>query len=194
MFKKRIANLVLVLLLLSTPLIFTACSDKQPPVLVNVEAIKKIAELAVIEYHITTYEQGIKYGKLDFLHLIPAKYMVLLKGNIKGSVDLNKASIVVPDDPANKKVKITFQKGAIKVSNPEFGPDDIQLIQCTNPDIFNPITDADRNVLIKSANQHLKQIALADGIKQKTIKEASTMLEIFLLNLGYGLEIKFEDK
>lgn len=190
--KKFISILVTGFFILSIPFVFTACFEKQPKVIVNVEAIKKIAELAVVEFHISTYEQGVKFGKLDFLRLIPAKYMVLLKGIIKGSVDLKKSTIVVSDDPEIKEVKITFHKGAIRVSDPEIGNNDIQLIQCTNPDIFNPITDTDRNKLLKSANQRLKQSAIDSGIRDKTMHEARVVLENFLQTLGYSLELKFE--
>jgi uncharacterized protein YxeA len=161
-------------------------------VVVNVENIKNIAQLATVEYHISTYLFREKGKKI--YEWLSAKFFVFVKGKVKGSVDLDQAVIEVSPDPKNRMVKITFKKGAVLVSDPEIAQDDIKIMTCADPNIFHKISDADRNKAMRDVIALLKKTAIDDGIMDKAATEAKLVLTTFLQSLGYASQIEFEDK
>lgn len=154
---------------------------------VTINSIKKIADLATIEYTMSVIKEQTK--KKKFLEWKDAHFLVLVTGKIKGSVDLNMADVKI--DKENKKVNITFHKGAIKVSNPEIGPDDIKIITIDDPNVFHKLNDKDRNKGQAAAIALLRQTALKNGIVNQTRDEAKVVLENFLDALGYQSVITF---
>ena len=172
--------------------LLTRDSGGKTDVVVNVDKIKKIAQLATVEYHISTHLFRQK-GKAIY-EWLSAKFFVFVKGKVKGSVDLDQAVIEVSPDPKNRMVKITFKKGAVLVSDPEIAPEDIKIITCANPNIFHKISDADRNRAVKDVIALLKKTAIDDGIMNKTKAQTKLVLATFLQPLGYASQIEFEDK
>ena len=172
--------------------LLTRDSGGKTDIIVNVEDIKRIAQLATVEYHISTYLFREKGKKI--YEWLSAKFFVFVKGKVKGSVDLDQAVIEVSPDPKNRMVKITFKKGAVLVSDPEIAPEDIKIITCANPNIFHKISDADRNRAVKDVIALLKKTAIDDGIMNKTKAQAKLVLATFLQPLGYASQIEFEDK
>lgn len=156
---------------------------------VTVESIKKIAQLSTIEYTIQTIE-SVKKEKQWFV-LFDTKFSVVLKGKVKGSIDLKKMKTEV--DQKNKTVNIIFAKGSIVVSNPEIGKDDIHLRKCIEPWVFNKIDEKDWEEAHKAAIAKIREIALEDGIELKTAKEAQTILTGFIQSFGFKVSINFED-
>lgn len=154
---------------------------------VTVNSIKKIAELATIEYNMSVIKEQTK--KKKFIEWKDARFLVLLTGKIKGSVDLNKADVKI--DKENRKVDIRFNKDAVKVSNPEIGPDDIRIITISDPNIFHKLNDKDRNKGQKEAIRLLRQSALDKGIVDQTKTQAKYVLENFLAALDYKSSITF---
>jgi len=172
--------------------LLTRDSGGKTDVVVNVDKIKKIAQLATVEYHISTHLFRQK-GKAIY-EWLSAKFFVFVKGKIRGSVDLNQALIEVSPDPKNKMVKISFKKGAVLVSDPEIAQDDIKIMTCADPNIFHKISDADRNKAMRDVIALLKKTAIDDGIMDKAATEAKLVLTTFLQSLGYASQIEFEDK
>lgn len=154
---------------------------------VTVNSIKKIAELATIEYTMSVIREQTK--KKKFMEWKDAKFLVLVTGKIKGSVDLNMADVKI--DKENKKVKISFRKGAVKISNPEIGPKDIKIITVDDPNIFHKLNDKDRNKGQAAAIALLRQTALNKGIVNQTKNQAKAVIENFLAALGYQGVITF---
>jgi len=172
--------------------LLTRDSGGKTDIMVNVGDIKKIAQLATVEYHISAYLFEEKHRKI--YEWLSTKYMAFVSGKVKGSVDLNQALIEVSPDPKNRMVKITFRKGAVLVSDPEIAPENIKMITCADPNIFHKISDADRTKAVSDVIAHLKQAAIEDGIMNKTAAEAKEVLTTFLQSLGYASQIEFEDK
>lgn len=188
-----IIALVVVVAIVAGGFVYLLTRDSgKTDVVVNVENIKNIAQLATVEYHISTYLFREKGKKI--YEWLSAKFFVFVKGKVKGSVDLDQAVIEVSPDPKNRMVKITFKKGAVLVSDPEIAPEDIKLITCANPNIFHKISDADRNKAVKDVIALLKKTAIDDGIMNKTKAQAKLILTTFLQPLGYAAQIEFEDK
>ena len=158
-------------------------------VILAIDDIKEIAQLATVEYHISTFLDRKK--KRQWYEWLDARYIVFLKGVVKGSVDLNLAEVQLPA-AGTKTVSIRFKKGAVIVSNPEIGRDDIRFITVSDPNVINRISDADRNRAQGDAIAALKKAATDAGIVEKTAREAKILLTKFLGGLGYTAKIEFE--
>jgi len=158
-------------------------------VILAIDDIKEIAQLATVEYHISTFLDRKK--KRQWYEWLDARYIVFLKGVVKGSVDLNLADVQLPA-AGTKTVSIKFKKGAVIVSNPEIGRDDIRFITVSDPNVINRISDADRNRAQGDAIAALKKAATDAGIVEKTAREAQILLTKFLGGLGYTAKIEFE--
>ncbi len=154
---------------------------------VTVNSIKKIAELATIEYTMSVIKEQTK--KKKFLEWKTARFLVLVTGKVKGSVDLNMADVKI--DKENRKVSINFKKGAVKVSYPEIAPNDIKIITVDDPNIFHKINDKDRNKGTAAAIAVLRETAMNKGIVGQTKNQARQVIENFLAALGYKSVIKF---
>jgi len=158
-------------------------------VILAIDDIKEIAQLATVEYHISTFLDRKK--RRQWYEWLDARYIVFLKGVVKGSVDLNLADVQLPA-AGTKTVSIRFKKGAVIVSNPEIGRDDIRFITVSDPNVINRISDADRNRAQGDAIAALKKAATDAGIVEKTAREAKILLTKFLGGLGYTAKIEFE--
>ncbi len=166
-------------------------SGGKTDVLVTVDSIKKIAQLATVEYHISSHLFQTK--KKAWYEWASAKFFVFVRGKIKGSVDLNQAEIEVSSNSEKRMVKIRFKKGAVLVSNPEIGKGDIKIQSIKNPNIFHPITDKDYEKAQSELIGMLKEQAIKDGIMDKTAVQARLVLTTFLQSLGYDSQIEFEE-
>ena len=158
--------------------------------IVSVESIKKIAQLATVEYNISQFHHETK--KREWYEWLDASFFVIVKAKVTGSVDLKKTTIDI--DHENKIVKIKFLMDAIMIHDPEIGEDGITLIKCSDPNIFHPINEADWQKAQNAAIANIKKTVLEDGIKTKTAVEAKIVLTNFLTALGYDAQIEFEDK
>lgn len=157
---------------------------------VSVDAIKQVAQLATVEYYVS--QQLYKQKDKSWYEWLQASFIAYVKGIVKGSVDLKETDVTIDHD--NRKVRIKFHKGAVLVSNPEIGPNDIGMITCSDPNILHPINDDDRNKAQNELIATLRNTALRDGIETKTADEAKLVLSNFLQALGYASEISFEDE
>ncbi|MEW6332125.1 MAG: DUF4230 domain-containing protein [Pseudomonadota bacterium] len=159
---------------------------------VTVEQITKIAELATINYRmsVTHYHEKPPVG----LEWLPAKLFVTVKGDIKGSVNMQTARITLPKEGEEKIVKIFFPKDSVIISNPQIGPKDVSFLTCSNPNPFHPLADKDYTAAQKEAISAMIKTANDDGIKLKTAREAREVLVNFLAALGHKVEVAFEEK
>jgi hypothetical protein len=191
---KTIIVLVVVVAIAAGGLVYLLTRDSggKTDIIVNVEDIKKIAQLATIEYHLSVFVHEEKErAKYEWLK---ADYYVFMVGKVTGAVDLNQAKIEVSHDPKNRMVKITFKKGAVLVKDPELGEHAITMVKCADPNVFHKISAADWQKATEDARVKLKQTAIDDGIMNKTADEAKVVLTTFLQSLGYASQIEFEDK
>lgn len=188
MLKNMLALIIALLVGVAAMYVYTNFAGEHTETKVTVNSIKKIAELATIEYTMSVIKEQTK--KKKFLEWKEARFLVLLTGKIKGSVDLNQADVKI--DKENKKVSITFKPGAVKVSNPEIGPDDIKIITVSDPNILHKINDKDRNKGQAQAIALLRKTALDKGIVAQTKNQAKVVIENFLSALGYQSAILFK--
>lgn len=150
-------------------------------VIVNIDTIKEIAQLATIEYHMTIYEHVTEEHK--WYEWKDAEILVILHGVVRGLIDLEKIDMNKSDD--NRIITIKIPKDALRITNPEFGPDDIKVTTISNPNIFHKISDNDRNMAVKKGINDFKNKAIESGIEEKTLDEAKKVISEFLASLEY---------
>jgi hypothetical protein len=166
-------------------------NDAKTRATVTIEGIREIAHLATVEYTIT---EIVPYEKdKSWFEWQTANMIVVAKGIVTGSVDLDKMDVNVSSDPNKKTVTLNFGPGAIQVSDPQIGEGDIQYILVSDPNIFNKMNAADYTTAHDKAITTLKQAALSQGIIEKTASGANTILTRFLQSLGYTATIQFAD-
>jgi len=173
-------------------IVYWVMQHQKQPVVVNVDSIKNIAQLATIEYRISTALPWKKPKK--FPEWKEAMLIVFAKGKITGSVDLQQTVIDIFDTAEKKLVKIEFKKGAIVVSPVGINEGDLYPVTCSDPNIFHRLNDDDTKMAQDAALKAIKEAAIKDGIESKTAVQAKLILTNFLQGLGYKAEIEFEDK
>ncbi|MGE5251078.1 MAG: DUF4230 domain-containing protein [Bacteroidota bacterium] len=159
-------------------------------VTVTIEEIKQVAQLATVEY---TISDAYKWQKpRQWYETKNLELMVLARGKVKGSVDLEKMQLEVSNEADEKHVTLIFGPGAILISDPEICPAGcIRTYDMKDVNLFTGLTAEDRNKQLSAAIGCLKQAAIDDGIREKTAAEAKVVLTRFLEHLGYVADIKF---
>jgi hypothetical protein len=191
---KLVAPLVLVLLIALTAagIVYMLTREKEGEtrVFVEVEEIKKIAQLATVQVRLSGHSlRTVIPGKMC-LGCRNAYVFAVVTGTITGSVDLKRMGINVNQE--SKSVEITFPKGSVLVSDPAVAKMEDTLGIETN--VFNIISPEEKTKAQNQALQNLRQAAKDMGIEKMTAQEAVAVLTGFLKSLGYEAKINFEDK
>lgn len=185
---KNILSVVVALAIgMAAMFVYGKVMDESHQSYVTVNSIKKIAELATIEFNNTAHWIYTKKSSVPLAK--DRRLLVLASGKIKGSVDMNMADMAV--DEEKKVVDITFKKSAVKVSNPEIAPKGITTITLHDGKIFNKLKDKDRDKARENAIAELRKAAINGGIVNMTKAEAKVIIENFLQALGYKSKIVF---
>jgi hypothetical protein len=176
---------------------------------VTIEEIRKIAQLATVEYTVTGYARQLFESRFIGPKPVPTDYVFsYVTAKITGSVDLDKATIDVQKGGDTPHVSIHFKRGSIKVEEivPARTPDidnPGQFIR--NPDtvsarseikgvfLFSPAGQKELDMVEALAFKHMKKAALASDIVEKTKENAKIILSGFVGSLGYGATITFDE-
>jgi hypothetical protein len=185
-----IAVAIVIALIIGGYAIWNKLFNDNGKVIVTVDSIKRIAELATVEFSLSELYYGEKAKA--WYEWEKATFIVMVKAKVLGSVDLNKTSIDI--DGKKKIAKITFLKGAVKIHDPEIAEDGTNYITCKNPNILHPINAKDWNKAQKETIAEIKKTADSMGIREKTAAEAKVVLTNFLQSLGYEAQIEFKDE
>lgn len=189
---KLVAPLILVLLIALTGagVVYMLTREKGSRVFVEVEEIKKIAQLSTIQARLSGYSLLPVDKKRCFGCQRDAYVFAIVTGTITGSVDLKQMKVDV--NQKEKTVLITFPKGSIVLSEPAISkvPDKTKI----ETNVFHIISDADEVTCQQNALDNLKQVARDMGIEKMTAQQAVVVLTGFLKSLGYKAQIEFEDK
>ena len=161
---------------------FLAGEESKTIVNVTVEEIRNISKLVSVEYFLSTALER-KFP----IFLGNNRLILIFDGTVQGSVDLEKAKIDI--DQGQRKVNISFERGAIEISNP--------IIKNTRSIAINSIlpgaqiNDQERDEAQKDGLKILRDKAIKNGIKQRTKEEAKRALIAFLKPYGYATHITF---
>lgn len=153
---------------------------------VTEEGIRVIAELAVVEFHVSEILKKEIKGRL-----LPGTdtVIVLGRGLVLGTIDLDGTDIKIDND----KKTVSISLGKVRVRDPEIGKNGITVLyDSTNSRYINwgNITQADRNKWQNELIANIKKVATQGGIETKTREEAKKVLSAFLKQLGYTASFK----
>ena len=168
---------------------------------VTVEQMKKIAQLATTEYTLGAFAEQ-EYKSQSLFKKVVSDYAIAkVTGKVKGSVDLEKATIDVQESKENPQVSIHFKRGSVLISGVEIDPNDKeaeQVISCREKlklkGLLNPISPSQRDALQRIAKQEIAKAAIKVGIVEKTMGNAKTALSDFVGALGYRANITFDER
>ncbi len=194
---KLVAPLVLVLLIALTGagIVYMLTREKGRRVFVQVEEIKKIAQLSTVQARLSGYSLlPVKLPKackaIPLVGCRDAYVFAIVTGTITGSVDLKQMKVDV--NQREKTVRITFPKDSIVVSEPAMSKvPDVTPIETNVPNI---ISSDHKTKSAQDSLDSLKQAAKNMGIEKLTAQQAVVVLTGFLKSLGYKAQIEFEDK
>lgn len=169
---------------------------------VTVEQMKKIAQLATTEYTLGTFAEQAYYSNTLFKKKELSDYAIArVTGKVKGSVDLEKATIEVQESKENPQVSIHFKRGSVLISGVEIDQNDKdaqRVLSCREKlrvkGLLNPISPSQRDALLQTALQEIAKTAIKVGIVEKTMEHAKTVLGDFVGALGYRANITFDEK
>jgi hypothetical protein len=134
-----------------------------------VDRIAGISELATVEYYET--EVFDKSKNRSWFAGLPSSVLLIAKGKVVGSIPLEPADVVINEE--RKVVDITLREA--KVSNPQFGPQDLKWVH-EQTHVFNNIDADTRNKW--------------QGEAIKALRNARKVLSGFLGALGYSVTFK----
>ena len=170
-------------------------APKGPDARVTVQSIRKIAHLATVEYRLAALMDQAYYSDAVFTNVRSSRMIAYYTGAVKGSVDLEKTDIDVTDEAEGGRVSIHFNRGSIMISGVEIvpGEDSMKEILCEKKTGFNPPTENQREGLRQKALKIIRQKAIEQGIIDKTIENATTVLSEFVGALGLQAVIEFDE-
>jgi len=158
-------------------------SGTREDVIVDIDKIKEIAQIATIEYHSTVHEHVT--SEHAWYEWKNAELLVIVHGTLMGLIDLEKISM---KESGDKAVTITIPRDAVVIKGPIIGPNDIEVITIANPNVFHKINDAQRKQARDLAITHLIKKVMDAGIEQATLEEAQKVIRHFLDHVGFDVQ------
>lgn len=196
------AGLVLIAVAVASTSVTYWLTPRGPESVVTVERIRKIAQLATVEYHLSTFLDETFRSSIVLRDVKSSRMIAYYTGSVKGFVDLEKVDLrviaagVSDNGEPSGRVAIHFGRGSVVVSGVEFVPgEDImkEEVVWTKP-LFNPPTDNQREAMRNKALQTIRDAAIERGIVDKTMEEARIVLSEFVKGFGLEAEITFDEK
>ena len=166
---------------------------------VTIEEMRNIAELATTEWTMSEsidrefISQGLKKFRSDYV-------IALVKGKVRGSVDLSENKADFQLSPDDHRVSIHFKPGSVRVSGVEFDPNDpdsfvtISCAQKLPSALGQPATSSQTDTMRKEGIRKIRETAIRKGIVAKTMQNAKQVLGDFCGSLGYQATVTFDDK
>lgn len=188
--------LVVVLMVVTavvTVFVVQQLAPPQPQIDVIVEKVRKIAQLATVEYTLSGYSRQLYHSRGI---RGPSDYVFsYCTGKITGRVDLGKMTIDVQDKADPPNVSIHFERGSIVVSDVEVKSSETISARSEIGGWFGgkPASNNQRNELARKTREKMKKAAIDSDIVEKTKENAVTFLTDFLDTLGYQAIITFDE-
>ncbi len=165
---------------------------------VTVEQIKAIAKLGTAECTVSAvrdegFESTGVLGLSDYV-------VVIVRGKVTGSVDMEKATVDVNEASDDRHVSINFGPGSIEVSNVEHDPSHPDRVISAHEKMDSPFwkgKPASQNQIERMKNEarvQLRLAALGAGIVERTKQNAQVVLSTFVGQLGYRANVTFDPK
>ena len=170
---------------------------------VTVLSIRKIAQLATVEYRLSTllektFRSSYLVGTCD-----SSKMIAYYTGAVKGSIDLDKIEVQLKNTDAGASdtgddrghALIHFPRDSIVIKDVALipGEDSMREIVTWVKAGFNGPTDNQREGVRQEALKTILQTAIKQGIIEKTKENAKMILSEFLGGFGIKADITFDE-
>ncbi len=195
------AGLVLVAVAVASTSVTYWLTPKGPEAVVTVQSIRKIAQLATVEYHLSTFLDETFKSSIGIGDVDSSRMIAYYTGAVKGFVDLEKVDLrqiaakVSDTGEPRGRVAIHFGRGSVVVSGVEFvpGTDSMKEEVVWTKTLFNPPSDNQREAMRRTALQAIRDAAIERGIVDKTMENARLVLSEFVAGFGLTAEITFDE-
>ncbi|MBN1379491.1 MAG: DUF4230 domain-containing protein [Gammaproteobacteria bacterium] len=171
---------------------------------VTVQSIRKIAQLATVEYRLSTLQERTFRSSYGLANTDSSKMLAYYTGTVKGSIDLEKievqfedAAVQSPDkDDGRPHASIHFPRGSIVIKDVALVPgvDSMREIVTWKRAGFKGPSDNQREKVRQDALKAILQTAIKQGIVDKTKENAAMILSEFLGGFGIKADITFDEK
>ncbi len=195
----KIAVLIVVTALVAGGVSYYLLRSTHANVRVTVESIRKVAELATVEYRLAAtldekYTSNIGFGKR-----VQTDYLIAIyTGAVRGRVNLENATVNIQKKADGNYVSIHFKRGSVLISGVEVDPekDNFEIISCQGVRWIGTkgASDSQRRDLQQKGLRSIRESAIKTGIVEKTKENAKAVLSDFLGALEYQAVITFDEK
>lgn len=173
-------------------------------VTVTVQSIRKVAQLATVEYRLSTLMEKTFRSSYGFGTTDSSKMLAYYTGTVKGSIDLEKIEVQLKDadvgasdeGDGRRRASIHFSRGSIVVKDVALipGEDSMrEMVTWVRPAFQGP-TDNQRERVRQEALRTILETAIKTGIIEKTKENGRTILSEFLRGFGIQADITFDEK
>ena len=172
--------------------------------MVTVESIRKVAQLATVEYSLSTLVEKEFKSSIAIKKVHSSTLLALYSGRVRGWVNLDKVQIKLnkesdkasSDGEVRRVATIHFPRGSIAVKDVAIDPDMDHMTERViwKRTGFNPPTDNQREGVRRKAMRTILKTAIEKGIVQKTKANAKMILTEFLAGFGIEAEVSFDKK
>jgi hypothetical protein len=171
---------------------------------VTVQSIRKVAQLATVEYRLSTllekkFRSNWGLGTCD-----SSKMLAYYTGTVKGSIDLEKIEIQLKNADVGAsdvgdgrgRATIHFPRGSIVIKDVALvpGEDSMREIVTWKKAGFNGPSDSQRERVRQEALKTILQTAIKQGIVEKTKDNAKIILSEFLGGFGIEADVTFDEE
>jgi len=165
---------------------------------VTVESIRKVAELATVEYRLAAILDKKYFSNVGFGMKKQTDYLIAVyTGAVRGRVDLENATVDIQKKADGNYASIHFKRGSVLISGVEVDPekDQFEMMSCQGERWIGTkgASDSQRRGLQQEALRSIRESAIKTGIVEKTKENAKTVLSDFLGVLEYRAIITFDE-
>jgi hypothetical protein len=166
---------------------------------VTVESIRRVAELATVEYRLAAILDQKYYSDMGFGRKSQTDYLIAIyTGAVRGHVDLENATVDIQKKADGDYVSIHFKRGSVVIYGVTIDPekDHFEILTCQGrrPLFTKGANRSEYNALEKLALKSIIESAIKTGIVEKTKENAKTVLSDFVGALGYHAVVTFDEK
>lgn len=195
----KIAMLLIVTALVAGGVSYYLSRSTHANVRVTVESIRKVAELATVEYRLAAILDKKYFSNIGFGIKKQTDYLIAIyTGAVRGRVNLENATVDIQKKADGNYVSIHFKRGSVLISGVEVDPekDHFEMISCQGERWIGTkgASDGQRRRLQKEGLRSIRESAIKTGIVEKTKENAKAVLSDFLGALEYRAVITFDEK
>jgi hypothetical protein len=196
----KIAIVIIATALLTAGISKWLSGSSQTKVSISVESIRALSYLTTTEYTLSAMVEKSYKSDMIFKDVTSDHAIAVVRGKVKGSVDLENAIITIHrktrNEAGNDSVSIHFPRGSMHVSGVEV--EESRVFSCRGVTLTNLVTkgasDNQKNELARVAREEIKKSAINTDIVNRTMDNAKNALCGFVGSFGFIVNITWDEK